>query len=606
MIAMQPWNRLDCDPSTCTLGSSGYGSWLIYAMALALYLLIPLIVVCIVQVAVLGIRDANRPHDLAVRAALGERQASAVRAAATRGLRDGVLWVGGAYVVAGLLHSGLLIASGWPLTTQGDLWLVRALVGAVVVATLALAHVIDTARPRRTPVERLYEEALPPQKRRGRRILGMALAGVAACAAGLVVGLALAHELAPNFYVTNATGIAMAIVWFAVVSLALFVLIPWSRTLVPSWLGNVARLAHRDVAPIVEARAASASRASGRLVIVLGSLAFALGSAASADSALSLSDTYVGNRIFMEPHDSAAFAERLRQVDGVADVVVADVQDAQSAYGSPSTLFAVDPEQLRGLDDTLAGILTRHPGALVQNLWWSGATLHQLSSSAYGFMPTGVVPIATCCDMFTSSSAGMTADPTATAYLIYSTDPALNAAVVSGAWGLTPAGLSPQGPQGSSITGDVSVSLSASLLSIGILVLFIGAPVVALAVGLARTRRGDDATLAALGATPRALRAATVFETASVAAFAVAFGGGLGALTRATMTALGRANSSLTGVITDSYLATALGSVAWLALAVALMGAVALVSVTAWLAARRYRGASPVEGLRPLAVGGPR
>ncbi len=605
MLAMQPWGRLDCDPHNCGM-STDYGSWAVYAMALAFYLLVPLIVVGIIQVAVLGIRDANRPHDMAVRAALGETQSSAVRAAAARGLRDGAIWVGGAYLIAGMVHAGILLASGWPLTTEASLWFGRAIAGSVVVGTLVLAHIIDTARPRRSPVERLYEEALPPQTRRGSRIVALVLSAIAACAAGVIVGLALAYDLAPSFYVTNATGIAFAVTWLAVIWLALLVVIPWSRRLVPGWLSQVARIASSEVAPIIEARAASASRASGRVVVVLGSFAFLFGIAVQADPSQTLSPTYVGNRVFYEPHDSAAFADRLREVDGVADVLVVPVKDTLGADGIDAALFAVDPRQLRGLDNELANTLTEHPGAIVENLWGSNANLHLIKGTTYGFMPTGVVPLATCCDMFTSSSAGLSADPTATAYLIYSTDPSLNAAVVNGAWALTPEGVDADGSEGSTITGHLTTQWEATMLSIGILVLLIGTPLIALAVGLARTRRSDDATLAALGATPRALRAATVMETAGVAAFAVVVGGGLGALAQASMAALGRARSSLTGVITDSYLATALGSVAWLALGMLLLGTVMLMALTAWAAARKYRSSTPVEGLRPVTVGGTR
>ena len=603
MMLLVPWGRLDCVPPSACGMSSDYGSWMIYGIAIAFYLLLPLAVVGSIQVAVLGIRDANRPHDIAVRAALGETQSSAVRAAARRGVRDGAIWVGGAYAIAGFIHVGILLTSGYPLTTESSLWFGRAIVGAVAVATLVLAHVIDTARPRRTPVERLFEEARPPESRRGPRIVGVVLGAVAACAAGVIIALALSHNLAPTFYVTNATGIAMIVAWLAVLCLALLVLIPWSRTLVPWWLGHVSRVASREVAPILEARAAQTSRASGRAVIVIGSLAFLFGVAAAADPSPSLSPTYVGNRVFYEPHDSAAFAARLREVDGVAGVVVAQVKNTMTADTVDAALFAVDPQQLRGLDDTLANILTEHPGAIVENLWGSSANLHLISETAYGFMPTGVVPIATCCDMFTSSTAGLAAVPTATAYLIYSSDPSLNAAVIDGAWELTPDGLDAEASQASGFTGHASTEWRSTLGSLGILVFFIGAPLVALAVGLARTRRSDDATLAALGATPRALRTATVLEAIGVAAFAALFGGGLGALTRASMTALGRARSSLTGVITDSYVATALGSVAWLALGIALVGTVALMGLTAWIAARRYRGETPVEGLIPETTG---
>lgn len=609
MTVMQPWARLGCDPSDCMM-SGTLGGWHFYVIGLVVYFLLPLIVVGIIQVAVLGIRDSSQPHDQAVLAALGQTRGSANRAAARRGLVDGAVWVGGAYVLAGAVHLVLLQLSGWPLASDAELWYGRAVVGAITIGGLVLAHVIDAARPRRSPVERLYDEARPVERRRGARIVGVGLAVIAAAASGVVVGLALAYDLAPNFRVTSAAGVAYAVAWVALVSLALVIMVPASRRWSTRWLARVATLSTRDVGPIIAARATSTSRAGGRLVIVLGSGAFLLGAAASVDTSAQLSPTYVGYRIVNVAHDSEAFAQQMREVDGVAGVVAAPVRDFQDSSSNTHAMFALDPDQLRGLDDTLADILTAHPTAVAQHLWNDSAELHFSVRDEYGFTPSGIYPLGTCCELFTNASNGMTANLNETAYLIYSTDRALNETVAAEVWALAPGDVDDyynysegtsrySHPEGPSSDENAALSWLLWLVNFAILAVLVGAPMIALAVGLARTRRSDKATLAALGASDRSLRAALVIETAAVSAFAVIVGGGLGAVTHAAMTAVQRSRVSLTGVITDNYLATAVGSVAWSALGIAIVATVVVMGATTWIVAHRQRGTTPVEGLRP-------
>jgi len=605
MAVMQPWGRLGCDPENCSM-SQDLGGVVFYAIALLMYLVVPLLVVGIIQVAVLGIRDSSQPHDQAVLAALGQTRGSATRAAARRGLVDGAVWVGGAYVLAGAVHLAVNAYAGWPpFATEAELWWGRAVVGALVVATLAVAHLIDAARPHRTPVEQLYVEAEAPQVRRSQRALGLGLAIVAAAASGVVVGLALAYDLAPSFFVTNAAGIALIVAWVAVLLLGLLVVVPASRLWVPRWLGWVARVSGREVAPIVRARASSASRASGRLVLVLGSGAFLLGAGASVDPSPELSSTYVGYRTILRTHDSQDFAQRMREVEGVAAVLVPPMRNVVDAYGMQRLMFAVDPDQLRGLDEPLADILAANPTVLVQTILNGTAQLHVAGSEEYGFTPSGVIPIATCCEVFTSDSSGMPGSSAETAYLIYSTDPALNAEVAADVWAIAPHHVEASYSEGAGGPhGTTGVMWSSWLVSGALLAVLVGVPMIALAAGLVRARRRDDATLAALGSSAQSLRAALVIETVAVSAFAVLVGGGFGALVRASMTAVQRSRASLTGVITDSYLATAWGSVAWTALAIALAGTIVVMGGTAWFVASRHRGATPVEGLMPQPIGG--
>ncbi|MGC4174844.1 FtsX-like permease family protein [Demequina sp.] len=609
MMVFQPWDRLNCDPSNCSMynGWGGaHGLWVL--LPVLLYIAFPLVVVGIIQVSVLGIRDSSRPHDLAVRAALGETGGSAVRAAASRGLRDGALVVGGAYVVSGVTQVIILVQSGWPLSTDAYMWTGRLVVALSTIGTLVLAHVIDAARPHRTPVERLYEDAKPVESGRGRRRLGVALAVVTALASGVVAGIALAYDLAPSFYVSNTIGIAVAVAIVAMLALALFVLIPASQAAVPAVLTWVAARVPRPAGSIVAARAGTVTRAGGRLVVVLGSFGYLLGAAASVDTSTQLSPTYLGFRTFGSDIDAEAFADELRAVDGVAGVIMPQTRDIGDASGNPGYLFAVDPNEVRQYDPALAQILTEHPSAIAQNLWNGSGHLHEGSDPNWGFIPTGIVPIVTCCETFTSASAGMVPSADAVTYLIYSTDPALNDEVTQAAWDLSPYG---PGEDSWESSGQTASSNGNSMWLVNLaywafLALLLGTPMVALGVGVARARRRDDATLAAMGATRVALRRALVVETVTITAFAMVVGTGLGGITRFVITLIQRARSSLTGVITDSYLATAFGSVAWVVLLCAVLITVSVVGITVWITAVTRRTHTPVEDLQYSTVGGVR
>ena len=511
--------------------------------------------------------------------------------------------MGAAYLLAGATHVVILIVSGWPLGTDGSMWFGRLVVCAVVVGVLVLAHVIDAARPRRTPVERLFEDAQPIKQRRGVRVIGIALAIVIALASGLVVGLALAYGIAPNYYVTTAAGIAQAVVLVATIAAGLFVVVPSSRALLPGWLGRIAGVLRGPSASIVAARASAVSRTSGRVVVLLGSFGFLVGFAASVDPAPSLSPTYVGYRSFDSTIDAEAFAAQLRAIDGVAGVVTPPSFRGTDENGNQRLTFAVDPVELGGLDDGLAQMLTDHPTALITNLWNGSAHLHESTGESWGFQPSGVLPLQTCCVSFANRAAGVQVSPDITSFLIYSSDPSLNEAVARDAWSIQPADLAPGNGESLDITGNYSESFIATAISIGILALLFGAPMVALAIGVVRARKSDDATLAALGSSPKDLSRALVVEIAAISAFAMAVGLGSGAVARAGWASLQRARTSLTGVITDSYLATALGSVAWMVLGVVLIATVVLMAATAWVVNRVGASRLPAEQLRAAQAG---
>lgn len=125
----------------------------------------------------------------------------------------------------------------------------------------------------------------------------------------------------------------------------------------------------------------------------------------------------------------------------------------------------------------------------------------------------------------------------------------------------------------------------------------------ALSVGVARRRRRDDATLAALGAEPRTLRWAVVIEATAFAIFAGAVGLTWGVMTHAALTMLDRARRSLGGVITDSYLHTAVNSVAWVPLLLIGAATVLVFATSAAIGARALQRRTPVDNLRPTDAG---
>jgi ABC-type antimicrobial peptide transport system permease subunit len=124
----------------------------------------------------------------------------------------------------------------------------------------------------------------------------------------------------------------------------------------------------------------------------------------------------------------------------------------------------------------------------------------------------------------------------------------------------------------------------------------------ALSVGVARRRRRDDATLAALGAQPRTLRAAVVVEATVVAAFSIAVGLGWGAFSH-VMAAVNFARTSLGGDITDDYLRWTLSSVPWVPLVLIGASAVVVFGVSAAIAARALQRRTPVENHQPVTSG---
>jgi len=245
-------------------------------------------------------------------------------------------------------------------------------------------------------------------------------------------------------------------------------------------------------------------------------------------------------------------------------------------------------------------MLDEHPGALV-----SGTIFAELSVDGYaelGVPVTGFLPTSTCCvQVFDSTAIPMR--PGGSAVLIWATQGADPAAVAR-----TVDAFSPNVPglegYGSSFAGPgFEMDDASKLASLALLLIVCGGPVVALAYGVVQRRRREDATLAALGASRRSLAGAAVVETTVVAAVAVAGGLLSGALLHMAITAASRARDSLNGVITDSYLQTMWGSVAWSTLGWMFVVAVATFAVVAFIVKSLARGALPAEQLRAAEEG---
>ena len=596
MLISEPWDRLSCPPASCSMSTS-YETFGVWAIFIAIELAIPLVILTAILVGVLGLRDANEPRDIAVMAALGQTRGAAVRKAATTGMHHAAIGIGGAFVLTGALHLALLAKAGWPLfTTEPQLWLTRLVTAVVVSAALVLAHVIDATRPGRTPVERLYEDvAQQPPRRVSLRLRAAIIGGIGAASTGLIVGLALAHDQAKvraHFVETNAAGIALGVLAIALGAMMLAVVIPWARAKAPQVLRASAAIAGRVGAPrlavILDSRASTTSAVAGRLVGVLGAGAFLLAFVAAGPTSPAPPDSYVHTVTFGTTGNPQPVIDQYRAIEGVGAVVVGK---AQSDFQGTMSFIRINPDDLAGVDDGLRDLLVHYPTAVIGGC---GSFI-----GVHGVVPTGSVAFASGCETYINGSA-VNFKPNAYALLIYAANGADKHALATRLMHT-----SPQGPGLTFSGGNGWVSgpsWVATLVISGILLILAVVPMVALSVGVARRRRRDDATLAALGAQPRTLRAAVVVEATVVAAFSIAVGLGWGALSH-IMTAVNFARQSLSGVITDDYLHWTLSSVPWMPLLLIGAAAVAVFGVSAAVAARALQRRTPVENHRPVSSG---
>ncbi|SEJ62208.1 hypothetical protein [Demequina mangrovi] len=573
-----PWDIGECG-GQCT--QAGDPFTLVWAFGLVLYMGIPLTILVAMLVAILGIRAVD-PGEAAVRAALGETPGTAVRRAAWTGLRHGLIVATSVYVMAGAVHVALEQAHGWePFSTGAETWAVRAEEGILVALSLSIAHVIAVRRPRRTPVERLREDAeamRPLRLGRGAAIV----AGLAATAAGVIVGLALDHELAEGFVVTNAAGIAWGACWILLVVLALAAVLPWARGYAPRFVALAAGLADGAGAPrlaaVLAARASSPTKATGRTFMTVGLIAFAVGALATGPTAVAQSDLLVTTTSVSA--DSTDLRDELAAIDGVERVVVGE---ALAGLDEWQRAIAVDPADLRGIDDEVADALETHPGAAVS----AETNVRDITTDV--FRPSGIVPLDGSWDTFVSL-ADVTGPTAGTTYLVYAHEGADREAIDQAA-----TAVETDSTWSSSSSYTSGGDSTGALVTIAVLLGLVLTPV---AFGAVKAGSREAATFAALGAEPRLMRQALTLEGAVVAGTAVAAGMSMGAAAHMVMAVLGAARGSLTGVITDSYTTLALESVPWAYLVI--WGALILgifTAVTA-LASAAIRLDTPAEALR--------
>jgi ABC-type antimicrobial peptide transport system permease subunit len=375
----------------------------------------------------------------------------------------------------------------------------------------------------------------------------------------------------------------------------LAVVIPWARARAPHVLRASAVIAQKVHAPrlavILESRAGTTSAVAGRIVGVLGAMAFLVAAVASGPTSPSLSGRYVETITFGTDANPRTAIDYYRAIDGVGTVVVGTMHNS-NGIGSP---ILINPADLSGVDETLRGLLLRYPTAVI-----GGCGSAADNNSAKGFVPTGNFLLDNRCGAYVNDSA-VTFPTNGYGLLVYAAPGVDTRAVATRLNNNSPqdAGITFSGYSGA---GSSGISWVGTLVEVGMLVILVIVPMAALSVGVARRRRRDDATLAALGAQPRTLRAAVIVEATVIAAFSIAVGLGWGALAHVLAT-VNFARTSLSGVITDSYLHWTLSSIAWVPLLVIGACSVVVFGAAAAIAARALQRRTPVENHRPVSSG---
>lgn len=601
MLMYVPW-----DLYNCTGGCNPLNTWDGYVFALYRILvhLVVAILLTVVLVGVLGMRDVGSASESAVLAALGQSRAAAALAAAKTGAIDAAVAVGAGFVITGGLHVWLIVRSGSPIDEGLGQWLPRVVVAVIFAFALVAAHVIDATRPRTSPVDLLHADAAePPARRFPLRARLLVFGTIAGTALGVSAGIALSHDphdrVAGDTARTIAQGAQITLL-FAVIALSLSVGVPLAlkamRPAVLSAANVLGSLKAPRAAQILRARAGTASVSSSRTVLAVCTLALILGASAHVDPAPALSPTYVGSVEVDSPAASSALAAEYRQIEGVGNVLTAPM-----VLGDYPTV-GVDPGQIAAVDPTLGALLASNPGAIVSPSGFTGVSIADFT--AVGIQVTGIVPVSTCCRSFVD--ADQLPPTTTTILLIYSAPGYEPSEVAQRVWEYMPI-VDEDSGWNTSTQYDVthySQPLWAFVANVALLGLVVGGPVIALAVGVAKRRRRDDATLAALGATRRTLRAVAVVETTVLAAIAVGIGLLCGAVVQSAMAVTARAEDSLDGVITHSYLYVALRSVDWAGLGLIFVIALGIFAAVAWLASHSVSKQLPAEQLRSVHAGG--
>lgn len=639
-----PWVSLECRPPECSSssGETYWGGFWGVMMVVGFYLLVPSIILTAILVAVLRLRDASSPDAVAVRSALGETRAKAVRSAAKRGLTDAVMWVGAAYLLTGVAHLAMLASTGaYPLSHDGGLWLTRLAITAVAAACLLASHTIDALRANRTPAEQLRPEPSDPRDRRlplGRR--ASILAVVAASAGGVLVGANMAFDgssqAAPRLVIVVAS-VAAWMFGLAIAALAWGVLMPIARDLVPRAVSVAGSLSNafgaREVGAVLQVRASTRWLSSSRVIVVLAGLAFLVGLASTADTDVSSGQyTPIAAGVPTSTPDTFsrcdancdAARESLYAQDGVGTVVPAGSTRITRESELKGLTF-INPTDLDGVDDALAARLREEPSAVLMPSNAGTVSIDDFDSLGINVTSIGNLPDAfpraianrawveaqmgalDSTYFYAYPAPGWTPDQTYDSLSRVRSD--------DYPWTIEQGNRSDwvdaDSSGGSSTSGDTGGQDDAGFTSIQlqnvILVAIFAAvilvPIAAVATAAVLRRRRDDATMAALGASVQTLRITVVVEAAMTAALALASGLLGGALTHIAVVGASMAVTGLYGMDIGDVLVGAIASVNWLGL-LGILGVALLVFIAvSWIASRSLHTLTPVEALRPATDG---
>ncbi|WP_430868179.1 FtsX-like permease family protein [Demequina aurantiaca] len=642
MCLSLPWDSFTCQPPACSQNSFSQ-IWMGFGPMLAVFLfyaLVPGIILTSILVGVLRLRNAASPQDTAVRSALGETRSQSVRGAAKRGLADASVWVGGAFVITGVAHLVMIASTGaYPLTQDGGLWLTRLSDALAAAACLVLAHVIDAARRPRTPVDQLRPEDAEPRERRvslARRSVILVVA--AACALGVLVGTNMAfaggNQVAPasTFVVTT---IAVWVFTLSVIAFAWLVLFPLARDSGPRLVGWAGRAAERsgaqEVSAVLHVRSSTRWMAATRVLTVLAGLAFLFGiSAQSQPNAAHAAYTPiavgvpVGAAVNTGNDDESKDTEacttdcesveaKLADVEGVGAVVPAASVGVNDGINW-TRVALVDPADLDGVDDVMADQLRDEPSVALVHTYETYLDVDTFDS--LGVQVTGMRSLPADAPRTILNRAWVEAQEGALDsdyFYVYATqgssvqqtaDAVHVTGAGSGKYGFEYGGdtewYGPGQGGGSEVLDSGDASLLILWMIVGVLVI---APIAAVAAAGVVRRRRDDATLAALGASVKALRISIVVESVVTGAAALAAGLLGGALTTMALSISFGALSGLSGMSTNYVLGDAFGTVMWGVLLAGFALGTLVFALVSWIASRALKKLSPVEALRPAEEG---
>ncbi|MGA8846348.1 MAG: FtsX-like permease family protein [Nocardioides sp.] len=301
---------------------------------------------------------AQRSRELALLRALGasRRQVtwSVMLESSVLGVLGSTVGVGLGYVLALGLRAIFgtlgLDLSGQSLVLRPATFIAAYAVGIVV--TMAAAYLPARRTAKISPVQAMRDDiALPEESLRRRFHRGLALAVVGAIA--LAVGLGAFADVDGSLYYVGAGVLAILLGVTAMSPVLARPLLDGARVLFAKLFGSIGNLAGQN--SLRNPRRTAATASALMIGLTLACTMAMVGASAKATVDKQIQDTFVGDyvvsSIFSGPF-SASIAERLEQVDGVADVVQQRIGFARYDGGF-AAIGATDPDDVARLDLTL-------------------------------------------------------------------------------------------------------------------------------------------------------------------------------------------------------------------------------------------------------------